>query len=73
MPPALSSKSADAATPKKGGRFRMGLTGGHTTDNLDPATLSGFLDQAVLYNEHAAKAGNWNPDGAKAAERWWFA
>ena len=38
--PALLSKSADAATPKKGGRFRMGLTGGHTTDNLDPATLS---------------------------------
>jgi peptide/nickel transport system substrate-binding protein len=38
--PALLSKSADAATPKKGGRFRMGLTGGHTTDNLDPATLT---------------------------------
>jgi peptide/nickel transport system substrate-binding protein len=38
--PALLSTSADAATPKKGGRFRMGLTGGHTTDNLDPATLS---------------------------------
>jgi peptide/nickel transport system substrate-binding protein len=38
--PALLRKSADAATPKKGGRFRMGLTGGHTTDNLDPATLS---------------------------------
>jgi len=38
--PALLSKPAKAETPKKGGHFRMGLTGGHTTDNLDPATLS---------------------------------
>ncbi len=38
--PALLKTSAQAATPKKGGRFRMGLTGGHTTDNLDPATLT---------------------------------
>ena len=38
--PALLSKPAKAETPKKGGRFRMGLTGGHTTDNLDPATLT---------------------------------
>ena len=38
--PALLSKPAKAETPKKGGRYRMGLTGGHTTDNLDPATLS---------------------------------
>jgi peptide/nickel transport system substrate-binding protein len=38
--PALLAKPAKAATPKKGGHFRMGLSGGHTTDNLDPATLS---------------------------------
>ena len=38
--PALLSRPVQAATPKKGGHFRMGLTGGHTTDNLDPATLS---------------------------------
>ena len=38
--PALLSKPAKAETPKKGGRFRMGLTGGHTADNLDPATLN---------------------------------
>ena len=40
--PVLLSKPAQAETPKKGGRFRMGLTGGHTTDNLDPATLTEF-------------------------------
>ena len=28
-----------AATPKKGGRFRMGLTGGATSDSLDPAQI----------------------------------
>jgi peptide/nickel transport system substrate-binding protein len=38
--PALLRSSAEAATTKKGGRFRMGLMGGHTTDNLDPATLA---------------------------------
>jgi len=38
--PALLPKKAQAATPKKGGHFKMGLTGGHTTDNLDPATLT---------------------------------
>ena len=38
--PALLSKPAEAATPKKGGLFKLGTTGGHTTDNLDPATLT---------------------------------
>ncbi len=28
-----------AATPKMGGRFRMGLTGGATSDSLDPAQI----------------------------------
>jgi len=38
--PALLAKPARAATPKKGGFFKMGLPGGHTTDNLDPGTLT---------------------------------
>ncbi len=38
--PALLTKPAQAATPKKGGLFKLGLPGGHTTDNLDPATLT---------------------------------
>lgn len=32
-------KKADAATPKKGGRFRVGLTGGATSDVLDPGQI----------------------------------
>lgn len=37
----LSSGIAMAATPKQGGRFRIGLASGSTTDSLNPATLAG--------------------------------
>ena len=37
-------KSVEAATPKKGGHFRQGLTGGATSDVLDPAqTLDSYM------------------------------
>ncbi|MEM9045239.1 MAG: ABC transporter substrate-binding protein [Pseudomonadota bacterium] len=36
---------AQAATPKKGGTFRQGLTGGATSDSLDPAS---FLDSYMI-------------------------
>ena len=38
--PVFLNKPAQAAAPKKGGVFKMGLPGGHTTDNLDPGTLT---------------------------------
>jgi peptide/nickel transport system substrate-binding protein len=41
--PALFSESVKAATPKRGGRLRLGLTGGSTTDSLDPATLASTM------------------------------
>ncbi len=34
----LAGKAARAATPKMGGRFRLALTGGASSDDLDPAT-----------------------------------
>ena len=43
--PALLSSEAKAAAPKKGGRFRMGLAGGSTTDSLDPGTLPDMVPQ----------------------------
>jgi peptide/nickel transport system substrate-binding protein len=46
LSPALISASAKAATPKKGGRFRIGMAGGSTTDSLDPATIT----DAMAYN-----------------------
>ena len=37
--PALLSSPAHAAKPKKGGRLRMALGGGSTTDSLDPGQI----------------------------------
>mgnify|MGYP000644555438 CR=1 FL=1 len=45
--PALLSGTADAATPKKGGRFIIGITGGSTTDSKDPGTLTSNMNQNV--------------------------
>jgi peptide/nickel transport system substrate-binding protein len=36
--PALWKSIAHAGTPKRGGNFRIGLTGGSTAESLDPAT-----------------------------------
>ncbi len=35
----LANQAAKAATPKKGGRFRMGLTGAGSGDSMDPAKI----------------------------------
>ena len=40
------AKQAKAATPKQGGRFRIGLTGAGTGDSLDPATI---LDEYMIH------------------------
>ncbi|MGD9287498.1 MAG: ABC transporter substrate-binding protein, partial [Desulfobacterales bacterium] len=45
--PALMSSTAKAATPKKGGRFIIGITGGSTTDSMDPGTLTSNMNQNV--------------------------
>ncbi|MDM8551011.1 ABC transporter substrate-binding protein [Desulfobacterales bacterium HSG2] len=39
---------AKAATPKKGGRLRIGISGGSTTDSLDPATMTDMMMQVVI-------------------------
>ena len=41
----LLSTEAAAATPRKGGRMRMGIAGGTTKDSLDPGTLE---DQVAM-------------------------
>ena len=45
--PALLSSTAKAATPKKGGRFIIGCTGGSTTDSMDPGTLTSNMNQNI--------------------------
>jgi peptide/nickel transport system substrate-binding protein len=47
--PALLSSPANAATPKKGGRMRIGATGGSTTDSMDPGTLTSNHNQLVNF------------------------
>jgi peptide/nickel transport system substrate-binding protein len=51
---AFPSEYGQAATPKKGGRFRVGITSGDTGDSLDPATASNpmaiFLQWQVRNN-----------------------
>ena len=42
----LVLNKVEAATPKKGGRLRIGLTGGATTDTLDPGQI---LDLYMLH------------------------
>ncbi len=46
LSPALLATPARAAKPRKGGRFRLGMAGGSTTDSLDPATVT----DAMAYN-----------------------
>jgi peptide/nickel transport system substrate-binding protein len=45
--PALLGTAAEAAGPKRGGRFKLGSAGGSTTDSMDPGTLSHTMPQTV--------------------------
>ena len=72
--PALMGKSVQAATPKKGGRLRIGLLGGSTSDSMDPAlfndiyqqmTSMGFLRNPLVEIDNK---GNAVPDLAESFE-----
>ncbi len=43
----LCAQAVRAATPKKGGRLRLGLGHGSTTDSLDPATWENLYVQVI--------------------------
>lgn len=45
--PSLWAAPARAATPKQGGRLRLGLAGGATTDSMDPATITDMMMQVI--------------------------
>jgi len=45
LAPSFIVKNSKAATPKRGGRFRMGMVGGNTTDSMDPGTLNDAMNQ----------------------------
>jgi peptide/nickel transport system substrate-binding protein len=41
------ARPANAATSKKGGRLRIGMAGGSTTDSLDPATITDAMARSI--------------------------
>ncbi len=47
--PAFLPLTARADTPRKGGRLRVGCTGGSTTDSLDPGLLTSNMNQWLNY------------------------
>ena len=68
----LASRAVLAAAPKKGGKFRLGLGHGSTTDSLDPATYeNGFtanLDYTIANALTEVKADG--QLGPELAESW---
>ena len=68
----LWTKSAEAAKPKKGGHFIVGMGHGSTTDSLDPATQENFFATNFCFTRHNHIA-EVSPDGKlvpEMAESW---
>lgn len=47
LSPTMFAGTAQAAVPKKGGRLVLGMSGGSTTDSMDPGTLVSNMNQNV--------------------------
>jgi peptide/nickel transport system substrate-binding protein len=81
--PGIITSRAYAATPKKGGRLRIGSPGGSTTDSLDPGTLEDIMPQTCnqILRSHLVEitpdmkpvpelAESWEPSAK--ADQWVF-
>jgi len=70
--PVLFSGAAVAATPKKGGRLRVGIGHGSTSDTLDPATFTDSYMQFVGYGlrNHLTEVSNTDELIPELAESW---
>lgn len=71
-PMAFPSK-ANAEGPKRGGRLRLGLNGGATSDTLDPGIQLAMMPQVLVYGALANSLVEIDADGRPApelAERW---
>jgi peptide/nickel transport system substrate-binding protein len=51
--PGMMSTRAEAAMPKQGGHFKLGIGAGSTTDSLDPATYLDVYMQTVGHGLHS--------------------
>jgi peptide/nickel transport system substrate-binding protein len=83
LSPALFTRTAFASSPKKGGRFRLGMAGGATTDSLEPGKLLDHVPMVVQWQiknnlveiDHQGKAvpelaESWEP--SSDAAKWVF-
>ncbi len=61
-----------AQTPKKGGKFKIGIAHGQTTDNLDPATYeNGFMSSLTFgVNNYLTEVSNDGSLKPEVAESW---
>lgn len=68
----LWSKQVAAATPKKGGRFRVGLDDGNTTDSMDPATYQSrfMITMAHTHRNFLTEIASDNQVTGELAESW---
>lgn len=69
---ALWSKETAAATPAKGGRFRVGLDDGNTTDSMDPATFASrfMITMAHTQRNFLTEIAPDNQVAGELAESW---
>ena len=73
LSPVLLPADAKAATPKRGGRLRIGLNGGATSDSLDPGIQLAMMPQTLVYGTLANSLVEIDADGQpvpELAESW---
>lgn len=70
--PSALIKSAHAEVPQKGGRLRIGCTGGYTTDSLDPGKVSAQYNQVLNFQvrNSLVELDNNNEAIPELAESW---
>ena len=66
------SRHVLAATPKQGGKFRVGLDDGNTTDSMDPATFQSrfMITMAHTHTNFLTEIGEDNTVTPELAESW---
>ncbi len=70
--PAILSSPSLAASPKSGGRLRIGISGGSTSDSLDPGTIADMMLQVVSRQlaNHLVEINYKNEPVPELAESW---
>ncbi|MGW8193033.1 MAG: ABC transporter substrate-binding protein, partial [Desulforhopalus sp.] len=68
-----SAVFAKEPQPQRGGRLRIGLSGGSTTDSLDPAAIFDMMSQVLIYGQlgnSLVEIDHQNKPAPELAESW---